>query len=416
MRPISAVALLAALLTLPLAAASGETDSAVPVIRIGALLPLTGDLESSGRDDRAALELAAADISEYLAARGTPVRLALAIEDTATNPDTALQKAEALVEQGIRIAIGPESSAEVWAVKDFADDNDLLILSHGSTAPSLALPGDNVFRMIPDDSRQAEAIAALMRRDGIRTVVMLTRRDVYGDELSAAVRNYLRRDGCAAAGEVKYEPDAGDFSGAVTELNGLVEAALKAGDDRSIAVYFIGFSEVVPIFRQAAAAPALARVRWYGSDGTTRNAELTADHEAAAFAARTGFPCPIFMPDSPDAAHDTVLETTRLQIRRRIGHEPEPYAFAAWDALWVAALAHTAAGPGADFEALRSALRDTFHRYSGVLGPGALNEADDRDAGSYGFFSVAADEDGFAWKRTATFHMKPPGAPSLSVP
>lgn len=89
---------------------------------------------------------------------------------------------------GIRIVIGPDSSAEVEAVKAYADENDILVISPSSTAISLAIPADNVFRFVPDDTHQAEAIARLMWEDRVRAVIPIWRGDTWGDDLANATK------------------------------------------------------------------------------------------------------------------------------------------------------------------------------------------------------------------------------------
>ena len=48
-------------------------------------------------------------------------------------------------------------------IKPFADANNILVISQGSTASSLAIPNDNIFRFCPNDIREADAIVALMQ-------------------------------------------------------------------------------------------------------------------------------------------------------------------------------------------------------------------------------------------------------------
>ena len=72
------------------------------------------------------------------------------------------------------------------AVKNFADKNDIIIMSHSRTAPSLAVEGDNVFRFVPDDLNQANEIAKEMWSQGIRMVIPFWRDDIYGHELNAS--------------------------------------------------------------------------------------------------------------------------------------------------------------------------------------------------------------------------------------
>ncbi len=123
-------------------------------IVIGALLPLTGSRSSSGGSAQAALEIAVSDINEYLSDVNSTVTVELIVRDTKTDPEVALEKLRNLSEMGIRIVIGPDSSAEVEAVKAYADENGILVISPSSTAISLAIPGDNV-TPVPLISRQS---------------------------------------------------------------------------------------------------------------------------------------------------------------------------------------------------------------------------------------------------------------------
>ena len=61
--------------------------------------------------------------------------------------------------------IGPATSANVEAIKDYANKNDIIIMSHSSTAPSLAVAGDNLFRFVPNDLSR---LRLLQRKCGIK--------------------------------------------------------------------------------------------------------------------------------------------------------------------------------------------------------------------------------------------------------
>jgi len=181
-------------------------------VALGALLSLTGDLASAGESSQAALELALRDINEYLAEIVSPMRVKLIIEDTGADPAIALEKLRKLAAAGAAIVIGPQSSAEVAAVKEYADDNDILLVSQQSTAPSLAIAGDNVFRFALNDTLQAEAVADRIWKDGIRAVIPMQRGDVWGDDLAAAIKHSFEQRGGIILEGLRYSPSADDFS------------------------------------------------------------------------------------------------------------------------------------------------------------------------------------------------------------
>jgi len=142
-----------------------------PEVVFGALLALTGSASSMGESSEAALELAVEGVNEYLLSIGSKTRISVIVEDTKTDPAVALEKLQSLAGKGIKVVIGPQSSAEVETVKAYADENGILLVSPSSVAPSLAIPGDNVFRFCPDATHQAEAVARLMWEDGVKVIM-----------------------------------------------------------------------------------------------------------------------------------------------------------------------------------------------------------------------------------------------------
>jgi ABC-type branched-subunit amino acid transport system substrate-binding protein len=120
-----------------------------------------------------------------------------------------------LAAKGVRIVIGPATSADVEAVEDYANKNGILIISPSSTARSFS-GGINVFRFVQDDTHQAEAISRHMCQDGIRVVVPMWRTDVRGYDIVSAVKGYFGKLGRIVMDSVGYAPRTGDFS---TSLN-----------------------------------------------------------------------------------------------------------------------------------------------------------------------------------------------------
>ena len=77
----------------------------------------------------------------------------------------SLENLKKLASKGIKIVIGPGTSAAVQGIIDYADKNGIILISPSATAPS-SEPGDNFFRFVPDDTHQAPAISELMETMG----------------------------------------------------------------------------------------------------------------------------------------------------------------------------------------------------------------------------------------------------------
>jgi branched-chain amino acid transport system substrate-binding protein len=118
--------------------------------------------------------------------------------------------------------------------KPYADAHNILVISRGSTASSLAIPGDNIFRFCPNDMREAEAIVALMWHDGIRTIVPLWRNDAGNNGLHDSVQAAFQNVGGAVTSGYRYEPTTTDFSTATAFIASQVANLIGGGSDSRI--------------------------------------------------------------------------------------------------------------------------------------------------------------------------------------
>ncbi|HYT44109.1 MAG TPA: ABC transporter substrate-binding protein, partial [Methylomirabilota bacterium] len=144
-------------------------------VTLGALLSLSGASASLGESEDAGLKIALRDVNEAFKRTSSSLGVGLVIEDTHTDPVLGIKGLKDLASKGIKIVIGPSASAELEAIKDYANNNGIILLSPSSTAPLLAIPGDNIFRLVPDDTHQAEAITTQMWKDDIRVVIPMWR-------------------------------------------------------------------------------------------------------------------------------------------------------------------------------------------------------------------------------------------------
>ena len=115
-------------------------------VKVGALLDLTGDGKTLGLASQSVLEAGV----ESAAAEG--VKIELDVRDTGGDPETALKELTSLNEAGVTSVIGPQTSSEAKNILPYADANGMILISQGSTASTLAVPTDSLFRMVPTDN------------------------------------------------------------------------------------------------------------------------------------------------------------------------------------------------------------------------------------------------------------------------
>lgn len=362
-------------------------------LTVGALLPLTGSLSSYGEASEAALKLAAAEINA-----GSGPKVNLLIEDTKTDPETVLAKIQSLHDRGAHVVIGPYASSQVRAVKEYADKNDMILISPLSTARSLALPDDNVFRFTPDDDKEGAAVAALAWADGIKTLIAVSRNDEGNLGLQTAGKASFEKLGGKVVTGVTYPTGETEFADEMRTVAAAVAAAKTSGG--TVGIYLTAFGEVTSVFNAANAIPELKTVKWYGSDSVALSQDLTADKTAAAFAMAAYYPNPILGLTEADKGKWSPIQQ---QLATTLGRQADTFALAAYDALMVGhnALAK-AGGDDAKIDEIKKQFVTLANGYEGLTGPTKLNAAGDRDIAIYDFWSVCKRGNDFYWYRAAT--------------
>jgi len=369
---------------------------------IGALVPLTGDWSSKGQNFNAAINLAVQDSNAQLASAGSPIRVKLLVEDTGTDPAIALQKIKKLHDAGVRIVVGPASSAEIAHVKDWADQNNMVILGYASTSPSLSIANDNVFRLVPDDTRQGEAMSAYLNKSGIRVIIPVVRNDVWGTNLLSATKTRFEKNGGIVSEAYLMDPGARDFTHVVPDLSARVAAAQHQYGNTTVGVYVIGFDEVVPLLYSAADYPPLASVKWFGSDGSAEIDALLKNASAARFAAKTGFYNPLYGVEDESAGFLDVKE----RIRAMTKSEPDGYSLAAYDAAAIAARS-LMISDDATYEQLKRSVELNAGNYYGITGWTKFVQSGDRAYAVYHFWAVKMNNGTATWEQVARYQSDP---------
>ncbi|HSJ26076.1 MAG TPA: ABC transporter substrate-binding protein [Longimicrobiales bacterium] len=379
------------------------TEPAESEVLLGALFSLTGNWSTLGQTSQVAVEIAVEEVNRYLEGNAAGVRFKVAVEDTRLEPERALERAQALHSRGARILIGPQSSAEVAYLKPWVDANGLLLVSHGSTAGNLAIPGDNVFRFTPSDVPEGAAVSAMMWEDGIRTLVPVWRDDAGNAGLEAATRTAFSALGGSVLAGVKYGDAISDHSPTVEALRAQVLDAIAQQGQAQVGVYLAAFDEVVHLFISASTDAVLGSVRWYGSNGVALSEALLDDPVAVEFAIRTGYPNPVF---GRDEGAREIWEPIVAQIRARTGLEPDGFALAVYDAVWVVARAYIASGATDDVERLKQAFTTAAASGYGATGWTVLDEAGDRKYGDFDFWAVGDEAGVPRWTRVARYESR----------
>ncbi len=377
----------------------------------GALLPLTGSLAERGRTSKAALELAQADINAYLAASGFGGQVSFAVEDTGSSPEQAVEKLKALAGRGVRVVIGPYGDDAAEACLAFADKNNIVLVSQGSSRPELAKSDDNLFRFSPSDTYQAEAVTSLMHQEGVTAIVPLWRGNRKDDDLTVHVKARFKQLGGTALPGTRYAPDRTDFTPILDNLSKQVAQAKQGGGRGKVAVYFAGGGEIVPILKAASKRADLSAVPWYGCDATSMYDPIAKDPESAAMAMKVHFVSPRYGEGGAN-----VYSLLERRIQARTDTFPDTQSLAAYDAAWAVFYTAQAVGGTGDFARFKQMLPRVCERMYGVTGWLALNgHGDRREDWDFDFWALGKDKGTYFWEKAARYQFEPGTAKELFI-
>ena len=376
-----------------------DTTPGITTLKIGGLYSITGSWSSLGKNSQAAMNLALVDVNNYLTERGSEFRLSTVVFDTQLDTNSAKNSMQrGFNDNGIRVFIGPQSSAELAVVRQFANDNKILVVSQSSTASSLSIPDDAIFRFCPGDAVEGAAMSKSIYAAGKRMLITMAR----NDDGNIGLQTRVNAAFTALGGQVDpinpYSTSITDFSALIAQLHTRIQQYTATYGASGVGVYIASFDELVVLFRQAVTDPVLSSVNWYGGDGMVQSAALLADVNARNFAVTTGFFAPNF--GLPTEAHPN-LNRIITAIQSITGISPDAYALSVYDAMWV--IGRTISSyPGVmdNFTQLKTDFSHEANQYFGITGAVLLNANGDRNVGSFDYWGIVNQGGNYSWKVT----------------
>ena len=403
----SLIALMVFTLYIPMDSVGGARGRLlIDRVKIGALIPLTdrnGNVDEFGLQIKAGIDLAVKDANRLLKKSFRFWRLKVVYRDTHWDPEVALEAVEGLAEMGIQFVIGPVSSSVVLGITEYANANQILILSPSSTAPASFFdnPDDYIYRFVVPDDHQGKAIARSMYDDGIKKVVAVYTTAIPGNSEAirdATIQRLEELSGTTIPVEnISYNTDEDSY---LEGLAGQIAYAVDNLGDDDLGVLFIAYQEAWDILNAASGSQILQSVNWYGSSQTALNEKLL-DPRVAIFCIDTGFVNPLWSPSKSfkyDEVHD--------RLAAILGREPNDYAYTAYDAVWSLTYSLLTV-TRYDSERVRRVLPEVSESLWGASGWTVLNEDGDRAFSNYDLWVIDEmdDEDDppYYWKRVGTY-------------
>lgn len=356
MRSRLILGIFALMLVLP-AVISGGSGTAraqdeIAPLKIGALLPFTGDLSDFGQPMLDAMQLAVDEINGAGGVNGQPVELVQG--DDGTAPQQAVEEARRLVDvEGVSAIVGPAASGVAQQViETVTAPGHILQFSHSATSNALTPIEDNdfFFRTTIADSAQGKVMAEVAQSLGYQTACTIYINGPYGQGLSAVFTESFEALGGTVTAQVPHESVQGSF---VTELG----VCTEANPDVLVA---ISYPESMGVYLREAVEQDMVE-NFLFSDGG-RSPDMFAELGWENFEGMKG--------TSAGAPSTSSGDAFDLAYEAAYGAVPSlPYLREGYDAIYLIALAAEVAD-SVDPTAMRDVLRDVANPEGEVVNPG----------------------------------------------
>ncbi len=367
-------------------------------ITVGGLFSLTGNSSDLGTQCKLMMTIAAGDLDPLLRdynsnppAKDLGVAFDLLIEDTQLDPAKAAAGAQNLINQGAQFLIGPQTSSEVAQVKPITDAAGIVLISPGSTASTLSIPNDSVFRFVPDDTLESKAIAQVAANDGIKAICPVWRDDAGNAGLANSLKNFGPGLGITVLDGFKYPTSGADFATLAANLNTTVQNLKLTYSLSQIGIFLAAFDQGADLLTAASLYSDLASIKWYAGDGVTLSSAYLAPGPAQ-FAASTRLIAPsLGLPADARLLRNPVL----AQMQAAGVSQPIPFSYAAYDGFVCATLAWLLAG--GNKTKVAELLPQIARMHYGTTGWALLNANGDRAIGDFEFFGIVFQNGAWQW-------------------
>jgi ABC-type branched-subunit amino acid transport system substrate-binding protein len=347
-----------ALVGMPLAAEGQQEGQSDQPVKIGALMPMTGDLQAYGEADLRGPQLAAQQINAQGGVLGR--ELQIVVGDTQTSPQPGIEAAQRLVSvENVAGIVGALSSGVTIPVAEsVTSEQGVVQISPASTSPVITDLEDNdyLFRTVPSDAFQGVALSELVNEAGYSNLSILYINNDYGEGLATSFQSAYEDSGGTIVNSLAYEGGNASYRGELQQLS----------SGNAEALVHIGYPENgITILRQSIEEGFFDEFVFTDGMKTPDIIEaIGAENLNGSFGS---------VPQAPTGTD--AYQRFQSAYEEEHGEVPPlPYINTSYDAAFVLALAIQQAG-STDREAIHSALREVANAPGTTILPGQWEEA-----------------------------------------
>jgi branched-chain amino acid transport system substrate-binding protein len=327
-----------------------QTKKESEEIKIGVILPLTGDGAKYGEEAKNGLEIASEELKN--------VKVKILYEDDQGTTNGAVNAFNKLIATyNVPVIIGPMYSSTALAIAPLGEKKKVVIFSPSASSPDLTKAGDYFFRNWPSDVFEGGEMAKFAFNTlSLKRVAILSVNLDYGKGLTKVFKERFESLGGKVLTIEYYDQGATDFRTQLSKIKSLNPEA----------IYLPGYyTEIGLILRQAKEMGLKTKFLSCVGFDNPKVLEIAGNAAEGVIFAR-----PYYDPESKNPMVRTFVE----RFRQKFGIDPGIYAAHSYDALKIVVTAIKKGGYSAN--GIKSALY-SIKNFPGVTGNTSFDENGD---------------------------------------
>jgi len=283
-------------------------------IKIGAILPLTGDLGMYGTWAKQGIDLAIEEVNSVGGIDGSKIKIIY--EDDQGDAKEAINAMQKLITiDRVPVIIGPLTSSSVLSVAPVAEKSKIVIISPTASSPEITKAGDYIFRNWPSDAFEGKIMAKFaFKKLNLRKVAVIYINNDYGvGAKNVFVKEFGDLGGTILIAE-SYEQGSTDFR---TQLS-------KIKNELPDAIYAPGYSKELGLILRQAKEMRIQTQFLSGVDFEgPKTLEIAGEAAEGAIYATPGF---------NSESKEPVVQKFQKKFKAKYGKEAENFAAHSYDA------------------------------------------------------------------------------------
>lgn len=181
-----------------------------PRVKVGVMMAFSGGSSSMGYGANKGIQLAKKQLNAD--------NIEIIQADSKCDPKTAAEAIKKLIKQNVAAIIGEGCSSASVAALPAANNGKIAVISPSASSPTLSVPDDYFFRVVPPDTFQGAFMAKAIYDKGIRNVAVFYTNEPYGTGMNKVFQESFEGLGGKVVATASAEPDVINLSDQIARL------------------------------------------------------------------------------------------------------------------------------------------------------------------------------------------------------